>query len=75
MLPLWFQGMALPNPNIDALSKKIHLLQPHWDRGSMLGRMLHQEYQVFQVEVGLGGNIFFPILYLLWQTRHPWVLS
>jgi hypothetical protein len=58
MLPLQFQGLALPNPNIDALSKKIHLLQSHWDTGSMSGRMLHQAYQVFQVEVGLGGNIF-----------------
>jgi hypothetical protein len=27
ILPLWFQGLALPNPNIDALSKKIHLMQ------------------------------------------------
>ncbi len=26
MLLLWFQGLALPNPNIDALSKKIHLI-------------------------------------------------
>jgi hypothetical protein len=34
MLPLQFQGLALPNPNIDALSKKIHLLQSHWDTGS-----------------------------------------
>jgi hypothetical protein len=58
LLPLWYQGLALPNPNIDALSKKIHLLQSHWDTGSMLGRMLHQAYQVFQVEVGLGGIIF-----------------
>jgi hypothetical protein len=58
MLPLWFQGLALPNLNIDALSKKIHLLQLHWDTGSMLGWMLHQPYQVFQVKVGLGGNIF-----------------
>jgi hypothetical protein len=59
MLPLRFQGLALPDPNIDALSKKIHLLQSHWDTGSTLGRMLHQVYQVFQVEVGLGGNIVF----------------
>jgi hypothetical protein len=58
MLPLWYQGLALPNPNINALSKKIHLLQSHWDTGSTPGRMLHQAYQVFQVEVGLGGNIF-----------------
>ncbi len=58
MLPLWFQGLALPNPDIDALSKKIHLLQLQWDTGSTLGRMLHQAYQVFQVEVGLGQKIF-----------------
>ncbi len=58
MLLLWFQGLALPNPNIDVLSKKIHLLQSHWDTGSTLGRMLHQAYQVFQVEVDLGRNIF-----------------
>jgi hypothetical protein len=37
MFPLRFQSLALPNPNIDALSKKIHLLQytgiqgAHWD--------------------------------------------
>ncbi len=59
MLPLWYQGLALPNPNLDALSsRKIHLLQSHWDTGSTSGRMLHQAHQVFQVEVGLGGNIF-----------------
>ncbi len=51
MLLLRFQGLALPNPNIYALSKKIHLLQSHRDSGSTLGRMLHQAYQVFQVEV------------------------
>jgi hypothetical protein len=58
MLPLHFQGLVLQNPNIDALSKKIHLLQSHWDTGSTSERMLHQAYQVFQVEVGLGGIIF-----------------
>jgi hypothetical protein len=47
MLPLWYQGLALPNPNIDALSKKIHLLQSHWDTWSMLSRMLHPWWQYF----------------------------
>jgi hypothetical protein len=42
ILPLRFQCLALPNLNIDAFSKKIHLLQSHWDTGSMLGRMFHQ---------------------------------
>ncbi len=58
MLPLRFQGLALLNPKIDVLSKKIHLLQAHWGTGSMSGWMLHQAYQVFQVEVGLGRNFF-----------------
>jgi len=58
MLPLRFQELALPNPNIEFLSHKIHLLQTNWDTGSTIGKMLHQAYQVFQVEVGLGGNIF-----------------
>jgi len=58
MLPLRFQGLALPNPNIESLSRKIHILQTNWDTGSTIGKMLHQAYQVFQVEVGLGGNIF-----------------
>jgi hypothetical protein len=58
MLPLRFQGLVLPNPNIYALSKKIHLLQSHWDTGSTSGRMLHRAYQVFQVKVRIGGNIF-----------------
>jgi hypothetical protein len=58
MLLLRFQGLALPNLNIDALSKKIHLLQSYWDTGSTSGWMLHQAYQVFQVKVRLGGNIF-----------------
>jgi hypothetical protein len=39
-------------------SKKIYLLQSHWDTGSTSGGILHQAYQVFQVEVGLGRNIF-----------------
>jgi hypothetical protein len=58
MLPLWYQGLTLPNPNIDVISKNIHLLRSHWDTGSTLRRMLHQAYLVFQVEVGLGGIIF-----------------
>jgi hypothetical protein len=58
MLPLQFQGLALSNPNTDALSKKIHLLQLQWDTGSTLGWMLHQAYQVFQVKVGLDRNFF-----------------
>jgi hypothetical protein len=54
MLPLWCQGLALPNPKIDALSRKTHLMKSHWDTGSTLGWMLHQAYQMIQVKVRLG---------------------
>jgi hypothetical protein len=57
-LPLCFQGLALPNPNIDVLSSKIHLIQEHWERpGSMIGKMLESAYLVFQTEVGVRGNV------------------
>jgi hypothetical protein len=60
MLPLRFQGLALPNPNIDALSKKIHLLQLHWDTGSTLGWMLHQApIRCYRLRADLA-KIFFP---------------
>ena len=62
MLPLRFQGLALPNPNIDALSSKIHLFREHWGRpGDIVGNMLAAAYLVFQNEVGIGGRI------LLWS--------
>ena len=57
-LPLRFQGLALPNPNIDVLSSKIHLIREHWDRpGSIVGKMLEAAYLVFQTEVGVGGTV------------------
>jgi hypothetical protein len=57
-LPLQFQGLALPNPNIDMLSSKIHLLHEHWSRpGSIVGQMLEAAYLIFQTEVGIGGSI------------------
>jgi hypothetical protein len=43
MLQLWFQDLALSDPNKDVLSKKIHLLQSHWDTGSTSGWMLHYQ--------------------------------
>ena len=58
MLPIQFQGLGLPNPNIDVLACKIQSLQRHWNTSSVTGKMLHRAYEVFQVEVGLGGNIF-----------------
>ncbi len=56
-LPLQFQGLALPNPNIDVLSSKVHLICEHWDKGSIIGNILAAAYLVFQTEVGIGGNV------------------
>jgi hypothetical protein len=67
ILLLRFQGLALPNPNIDALSKKIQLLQSHWNTGSTSRRMLHQACKVFQVKVRLGGNIFSQSFISFWR--------
>jgi hypothetical protein len=58
MLPTMFQGLALPNPNIDVLSRKVHLIQNEWGTNGVMGKLLHHSYQILQVEVGLHGNIF-----------------
>ena len=57
-LPLRFQGLALPSPNIDVLSTMIHLIWEHWGkRGDVTGNMLALAYLIFQTEVGIGGDI------------------
>jgi len=57
-LPLQYQGLALPNPNVEVLTAKLHLIQEFWDTDTTIGKMLTQSYQAFQIDVGLGGNIF-----------------
>ncbi len=52
MLPTMFQGLALPNPNIGVLSGKLHLVQNEWGTDGVMGKLLSQAYQVFQVDVG-----------------------
>ncbi len=47
-----FHGLTLPNP------LKPHFVQNEWGTDGMMGKLLSQAYQVFQVEVGLHGNIF-----------------
>ena len=61
-MPLRFQGLALPNPNIDTLSSKIHMIREHWGQpGNVGGNMLVLAYLVFQNELGIGGKV------LLWS--------
>ena len=40
------------------LRRKLHLVQREWGTDGIMGKLLNQVYQVFQVEVGLNGNIF-----------------
>ena len=58
MLPQMFQGLGLLNPNIEILGAKIIELLSNWDSHTIMGQLLNQAYQVIQMEVGLGGNIF-----------------
>jgi hypothetical protein len=58
MLLTMFQGLVLLNPNIDVLIRKLHLVQSEWSIDGVMRKLLNQAYQVFQVEVGLNGNIF-----------------
>ena len=58
MLPEKYQGLALPNPNIWVLAAKLILIREHWELDTTMGNMLTHAYQTFQMEVGLGGNIF-----------------
>ena len=58
MLPRQYQGLGPPNQNIEILSAKLKLICEHWDTTTAMGNMLTQAYQVFQMEVGVGGNIF-----------------
>lgn len=58
ILPLCFQGLTLPILNIDILCSKIHTVRNHWSGDSVVGKFLRHAYEVFQAEVGFGGNIF-----------------
>ena len=53
-----FQGLELPNINVDILCRKIYCITNHWGEESITGNLLKQAYEVFQVIVGLPGSIF-----------------
>ena len=57
-LPYKFQGLGLPDPNIEIFALKLHLIQNHWGTGSEVGKFLQHAYETFWVEIGISGNIF-----------------
>jgi hypothetical protein len=70
MLPTMFQGLALPNPKIDGLSRKIRIIQNKWGMDTVMGKRLNHIYQVFQMDVELSGNIFTTLLTITEILQH-----
>jgi hypothetical protein len=58
MLPARFQGLEMPNVNVNLLGRKIQLIERHWGCGDVTGKFLRHAYEIFQVEVGLDGCVF-----------------
>ncbi len=54
-----FKVWPILNPNIDALSEKIHLLQSHWDKGAHRAGCFIKHIRCFRMRLDLVG-IFFP---------------
>ena len=57
-LPYKFQGLGIPNPNIEVLALKLHLIQNHWGSESEGSKFLLQAYETIQMEIGSSANIF-----------------
>ena len=57
-LPEMFQGLGMFNLNVDGLGVRIHFLKQNWGLNMAAGHLLRHAYKVFQMEVGLDGNIF-----------------
>ena len=58
MLPEMYQGLGMFNLSLDCLAARINYLRRHWGLSTAVGSMLKQGYEVFQMDLGLQGNIF-----------------
>ena len=50
--------MGMFNLTDSCMEFKIHLMREYWNRHDSLGTMMKVAYETFQVDVGLGGNVF-----------------
>ncbi len=57
-MPDMYQGLGMFDLNVECLSAKVYFMRRHWNMSKAMGKMLRQAYEVFQIDVGLGGNIF-----------------
>lgn len=59
ILPHHYQGLELPNPNINILPPaKIHTINSHLHSDSVTGNILRWAYQAFWVETGIFARSF-----------------
>ena len=56
-MPALFQGLGMFDITIEQLGKMIFFLWQHWRTPEVIGQMLKHAKAVFQVYVGLEGNI------------------
>ena len=57
-LPEMYQGLGMFDLNVERLGAKVFFLRRHWGTQEVMGQMLRHAFEVFQVDVGLHGNIF-----------------
>ena len=73
-LPERYQGLGLPDFEVQSFSKKFHFLQRKWGGKDATSEMTGTTYEEFMVEVGIYGNIFsrsWEELKIL-ATKHTW---
>jgi hypothetical protein len=58
MLSEQFQGHGLFDITLDCLGARLYFHRRFWKTSTPVGKMLHQAYETFQMDVGLQGNLF-----------------
>ena len=57
-IPQRFQGLGMPDFVVMSFACQVYFMQCFWGFDDMVGTLLHFAYEAFQMEVGLGGDIF-----------------
>jgi hypothetical protein len=58
LMPEMYQGLGIFDLNVDRLGIKVYFVKRHLGTPYMMGSMFSQAFEVFQIKVGLQGNIF-----------------
>ena len=57
-MPVMLQGLGMFDLNAERLGQKVFFLRRHWNTPTGMGNMLKVAFEIFQIDVGLNGNIF-----------------